>query len=83
MVKNLIQKRELLFIKISIVKKNQINQIIEIMKAKAMKAKRWWRPPGTRLVWGYRMPLAGAWVRLCIPKAMVAAKKPRKAMKAM
>ena len=56
---------------------------MKAMKAKAMKAKRWWRPPGTRLVWGYRMPLAGGWIRLCIPKAMVAAKKPRKAMKAM
>ena len=56
---------------------------MKTMKTKAMKAKRCWRPPGTRLVWGYRMPLAGAWVRLCIPKAMVAAKKPRKAMKAM
>ena len=56
---------------------------MKAMKAKATKAKPLWRPPGTRLVWGYRMPLAGAWVRLCIPKAMVAAKKPRKAMKAM
>ena len=58
---------------------------MKTMKTKAMKAKRWWRPPGTRLVWGYRMPIAGAWVRFAmpIPKAMVGAKKPRKAMKAM
>ena len=56
---------------------------MKAMKAKATKAKPLWRPPGTRLVWGYRMPLAGAWVRLCIPKAMVDAKKPRKATKAM
>ena len=58
---------------------------MKAMKAKAMKAKRWWRPPGTRLVWGYRMPIAGAWVHFAmpIPKAMVGAKKPRKAMKAM
>ena len=54
------------------------------MKAmKTTKKNTQWRPKNSRLVWGYRMPIAGSWIRLYTPKAMVAAKKPRKAMKAM